>query len=308
MKQNMKKWQSPARRILRHPICFLGQVLKGFSANQGLLLSGAVAYYTLLSIIPLFSLILMGLSHFIDPEQLVKITTEYINLVLPGQSSVFVEQITRFTSQKHIGWLLLLILLFFSSMTFTVLENTMSIIFFHRVNIHRRHFLISAIIPYCYILVLGLGVLTITSISGALQVLEGESISFLYWTWTLSGITRIILYIMGIIGLILMLTSIYMVMPVGKLSFKHALIGSICATFLWEVARHILVWYFSTLSMVNMVYGSLASAIVVLLFLEVGAMILLLGAQVIAEYERVGYGDSCEGCEDFVTEKVDKEL
>ena len=308
MKQNMKQWQSPARKILRHPVCFLRQVLKGFSANQGLLLSGAVAYYTLLSIIPLFSLILMGLSHFIDPQQLVQITTEYINLVLPGQSSVFVEQITRFTSQKHIGWLLLLILFFFSSMTFTVLENTMSIIFFHRVNIHRRHFLISAIIPYCYILVLGLGVLTITSISGALQVLEGESVSFLYWTWTLSGVTRIILYVLGIIGLILMLTSIYMVMPVGKLSFRHALIGSICATFLWEVARHILVWYFSTLSMVNMVYGSLASAIVVLLFLEVGAMILLLGAQVIAEYERLGYGDSCEGCKDFITDKVDKEL
>lgn len=303
-----KQWQSPGRKILSHPICFFKQVIKGFSANQGLLLSGAVAYYTLLSIIPLFSLILIGLSHFIEPDQLVKITTEYINLVLPGQSSVFVDQITRFTTQKHIGWLLLLILLFFSSMTFTVLENTMSIIFFHRVNIHRRHFLISAIIPYCYIVVLGLGVLIITSISGALQFLEGETIDFLYWSWTLTDISRMMLYSMGVFGLILMLTSIYMVMPVGKLSFKHALIGSICATILWEVARHILVWYFSTLSMVNVVYGSLTSAIVVLLFLEVGAMILLLGAQVIAEYERIGYGDGCEGCDDFVTQEVDKQL
>lgn len=304
----MKEWNSPAKKILRHPWCFLKQVFNGFKANQGLLLSGAVAYYTLLSIIPLFSLILITLSHFVEPEQLLRITSEYINLVLPGQASVFIEQITRVTTQRHIGWLLLVILLFFSSMTFTVLESTMSIIFFHRVNIHRRHYLISAIIPYCYIVVLGIGVLIIISISSVLQVWEGETVTFFNWHWTLNGVTRIILYILGVLGLILMLTSIYMVMPVGKLSFKHALVGSISATILWELARHILVWYFSTLSMVNLVYGSLTSAIVVLLFLEVGAMILLFGAQVIAEYERIGYGDPCQGCEDFVTNETDNSL
>jgi YihY family inner membrane protein len=304
----IKKWQSPGKKILQNPICFLKQVIRSFQANQGLLLSGAVAYYTLLSIIPLFSLILIALSHIVEPGQLLQMTDEYINLVLPGQASIFIEQITRFTTQKHVGWLLLLILLFFSSMTFTVLESTMSIIFFHRVKIHRRHFLISAIIPYCYIIVLGLGMLMITTISGILQVWEGETISILFWSWTLNGITKTIFYSLGVIGLVLMLTSIYMVMPVGKLSFKHALIGSICATFLWEIARHILVWYFSTLSMVNIVYGSLTSAIVVLLFLEVGAIILLFGAQVIAEYERIGYGESCKGCEDFKTNETNNEL
>lgn len=294
-----KKWQSPGKKILQNPFCFIKQVIRSFQANQGLLLSGAVAYYTLLSIIPLFSLILIALSHVVETDQLLQITSEYINQVLPGQASVFIEQITHFTTQKHIGWLLLLILLFFSSMTFSVLENTMSIIFFHRVNIHRRHFLISAIIPYCYIIVLGLGMLLITTISGVLQVWEGETISLFFWSWNLNGVTKTSVYILGVIGLIMMLASIYMVMPVGKLSFKHALMGSISATFLWEIARHILVWYFSTLSMVNVVYGSLTSAIVVLLFLEVGAIILLFGAQVIAEYERIGYGESCQGCDVF---------
>ena len=297
----MKQWQSPGKKILSNPVAFIKQVIISFQANQGLLLSGAVAYYTLLSIIPLFSLILIMLSYVVEPDQLLKITSEYINLVLPGQASVFMEQITRFTNSKHIGWLLLIILLFFSSMTFTVLENTMSIIFYHRVKIQRRHFLISAIIPYCYIVVLGVGMLMITIISGILQVWEGETIHILLWTWTLDGMTKSVFYIFGIIGLILMLTSIYMVMPVGKLNFKHALIGSLSATFLWEIARHVLVWYFSTLSMVNVVYGSLTSAIVILLFLEVGAVILLFGAQVIAEYERIGYGVPCQGCDDFVT-------
>lgn len=38
--------------ILSHPLAFALQVLKGFRANQGLLLAGAVAYYSLLSIVP----------------------------------------------------------------------------------------------------------------------------------------------------------------------------------------------------------------------------------------------------------------
>ena len=48
-----------------------------------------------------------------------------------------------------------------------------------------------------------------------------------------------------------------------------------------------LIWYFSTLSQVNVVYGSLTTAIVVLLSLEIAATLVLLGAQVIAQYERL---------------------
>jgi hypothetical protein len=41
------------KQILRYPGRFALQVLGAFTRNQGLLLSGAVAYYMLLSIIPL---------------------------------------------------------------------------------------------------------------------------------------------------------------------------------------------------------------------------------------------------------------
>ncbi len=100
---------------------------------------------------------------------------------------------------------------------------------------------------------------------------------------------------MGIFGEVLLLSSIYLVMPVGKLSLSHALIGGITAAVLWEITRHILVWYFSTLSMVNVIYGAFATVIIILLTLEAGAIILLLGAQVIAEYERIGSKSAAHG-------------
>lgn len=85
-----------------------------------------------------------------------------------------------------------------------------------------------------------------------------------------------------------LLTAIYFVMPVGRLSLRHALIGGATATILWEAMRHILAWYYTTMSQIQLVYGSLTTAIVVLLSVEIGALVLLIGAQVIAEYERVG--------------------
>lgn len=98
----------------------------------------------------------------------------------------------------------------------------------------------------------------------------------------------VLLYLLGLAGEIFVLTSVYMVMPVGRLSLRHALIGGVTAALLWELTRHALVWYFSTLLQVGLVYGSLTTAIVVLLSLEIAATLLLLGAQVISEYERIG--------------------
>ena len=86
----------------------------------------------------------------------------------------------------------------------------------------------------------------------------------------------------------LLLTAIYFIMPVGRLSLRHALLGGVTATILWEIMRHILAWYYTTMSQIQLVYGSLTTAIAVLLSVEIGALVLLVGAQVIAEYERIG--------------------
>jgi hypothetical protein len=42
-------------------------------------------------------------------------------------------------------------------------------------------------------------------------------------------------------------------MPVGRLSFRHALIGGATATLLWEMMRHILAWYYTTMSQIQLV-------------------------------------------------------
>lgn len=275
--------------VMANPLGFIKQVLGAFRANQGFLLAGAVAYYTLLSIVPMLALILVLLSQVLEPHHLLDITERYMELVAPGQAQALMAQIHVFiVNWKLIGIVGVPILLFFSSLAFTVLENAMSVIFVHRVAIRRRHFLVSAILPYIYILLLGLGLLFVTVVSSSLDALSGGAVSVLGHAWPLGGINTGFMYLLGVIGEILLLTSLYLVLPVGRIALRHALVGGVTAAVFWEITRHILVWYFSTLSIVNVVYGTLATAVVILLSLEAAALILLLGAQVIASYERIG--------------------
>ncbi len=278
-----------AQYVLNNPWQFTRSVITGFRANQGFLLSGAVAYYTLLTIVPMFALILVGLSQFYDSQALLDTLHEYLVHISPGQADALTAQIGTFVHNwKVVGLTGILILLFFSSFAFTSLESAMSVIFFHRVKARRRRFLVSAVIPYAYILFLAAGMLLVSAVSGSLHSLETRSLTVMGHQLSLSGLETLMIYLFGILGEVLLLTSLYLVMPVGKLSLRHALIGGITATFLWEVTRHVLVWYFSTLSLVNVIYGAFATVIIILLSLEAAVIILLLGAQVIAEYERIG--------------------
>jgi len=168
-----------------------------------------------------------------------------------------------------------------------VLEKAMAVIFLHRFTVRRRHFLVSALLPYVYIFALGFGLLVVTLVAGGIQAMGQDSVEFLGLAWSLNGVSGVLLYLLGLGGEILLLTSIYMVMPVGRLWWRHALVGGITAALLWEITRRVLVWYFTTLSQVSVVYGSLTTAIVVLFSLEIAATLLLLGAQVISEYERI---------------------
>jgi membrane protein len=277
--------------LLPQIFSFLMRVVSDFRRNQGLLLSGAVAYYTLLSIVPLSILALIGLSRYVPEEQLFHTLSTYLEMIIPGYAATLTDQVRVFLEHRNvIGIVGLLVMLFFSSIAFTVLENAMSVIFFHRVQIKRRHFFVSAVIPYVYILALGLGIAIVSFITGAIETVEKRHVIVLGLRLSLDGISGAALYASGIVGEVLLLTSLYLVMPGVHITFRRALIGGIAATVLWEITRRALVWYYSAISMVNLIYGSFATAVVALLSAEAVALILLLGAQVIAELERMSKG------------------
>lgn len=64
--------------VATHPGTFILRVLRAFRANQGLLLAGAVACCTLLSIVSLLILILIALSQVIDQAEMLATLGRYL--------------------------------------------------------------------------------------------------------------------------------------------------------------------------------------------------------------------------------------
>jgi YihY family inner membrane protein len=236
--------------------------------------------------VPLSILALIVLTNFIEEQQLILTLSMYLDLLVPGYSSTLTEHVKSFLeNRKVVGILGFAGMLFFSSTAFSMLENAISVIFYQQVKVQRRKFFISAIIPYMYIVAMGLGIVMVSFIVGAIETLDSRNWTILGWGLNLGDAIWVSLYILGIVGEMLLFTSIYLVMPVIRVRFRHALIGGITATVLWEITRRVLIWYYSTMSTVNVIYGSITTTVVALLSIEVVAMILLFGAQVISELQ-----------------------
>jgi membrane protein len=278
-----------AAKVLAHPWAFALKVIRAFKANQGLLLAGAVAYYALLSILPLLILMVIALSHFVEQGELLLTLRRALEHVVPGQGGAIVGELGKFLQHRDVvGWVMLATLIFFGTLAFKVLESAISVIFLHRVAERWRPFWVSALLPFAYMVFLGLGLFVGTLMASELVSMNVLAALGYYWLDTLAGL---LLYLAGLAAEILIITSIYYLLPAVRIPLSHALIGGITATLLWEAVRRALLWYFGSLSQVDLVYGSLATSIIVLLTLEIAATILLLGAQVIAEYERFGKSD-----------------
>ena len=267
---------------------FAGRVLRDFFLrNHGLLLTGAVAYNMMLSMIPLSAVLMVVFSHFFDERLLMEILANEVSLIAPGFVPTLTEVLGGFLRNREVvGWIGLLVLLFFSSMAFRVLEDSIAIIFHRPLPTLKRKFWVSAMMPYLFILIIAGGLILVTSANAVIDAQSRIHRTFPKLDAIIHNHIALIIYLLGVLGLVLLFTLFYKIMPVAKVSFRRALAGGITAAVLWEITRHLLVAYYTKISIVNVVYGSMATIVIVLLTLEAIALILLLGAQVIADLQR----------------------
>lgn len=261
-----------ARTFGRHLFRFFRRVLRNFLRNHGVLLAGGVGYNVLLSAVPMLALLGVILTRVVDEDQLLEVMAVQARHFSPAHADLWLDAVRAFMESRDvIGIIGLPVLLFFSSFAFRMLEDSIAIIF-HRPENPRRSFWVSAVLPYAFMMVLGVGLFTLTLIFAAVNALYEEP--------------GIILYLLSFISVFAMFSTIYKVLPIVRISPRRAIIGGLVAAVLWEATRLAMMYYFVNVSFVNVIYGSLATIIVLLISLEVGSIILLLGAQVIAELER----------------------
>lgn len=258
-----------------------------FLRNHGLLLTGAVAFNMMLSVVPLSAVLMVASSHFFDQKQLMEALSSEVALIAPGLAPTLTEVIEGFLDNRRVvGWVGLLGLLFFSSMAFRVLEDAIAILFHRPLPALKRRFWVSALMPYLFILIITAGLILVTAANALIGAPPALARAFPALDAVIHQHTGRFIYLTGLMSMILLFSLFYKIMPVAKVSFRMALAGGLTAAILWEITRHLLAAYYTKISLVNVIYGSMATLIIVLLTLEAVALIILLGAQVIAELHR----------------------
>lgn len=267
---------------------FAWRVLRHFLKNRGILIAGGVGYNILLSIVPLFALLFVLLTQVVDEQHLLNVMAIQARHMAPAHAEMLLEAVrSLLNSRDVIGILSFPILLLFSSFAFRMLEDAMAIIFHSPDSPHiKRSAWVSVLLPYAFMVVLGAGLMALTLVVTLASSLNELILAIFARELPLAGFSGPVLNLASFIGVFLLFSAIYKVLPVVRIAIRRALVGGFVAALLWEGVRLLLVYYFANLSFVNAVYGSLAALVVLLISLEVGAIILLLGAQVIAELER----------------------
>ena len=123
---------------------FLSGVIKHFLANNGMLLAGGIAYYTLLSIIPALVLILLFLSTMIDQQQLLETLHHYLTMIAPASADSLLGQVRHVLQLPQLaGGVGIVSVLIFSGLAFRMLNDAMQVIFVHRHVDKKRHTLLT---------------------------------------------------------------------------------------------------------------------------------------------------------------------
>ena len=245
----------------------------------GIDVGAALAYYTLLAFFPMVALIVLLLSGVIDPQTLRNTLTEILLYYFPGTTQVINEAIDHLFEARLIAGLIAL-----GGMTlgivglFTAANRGVNRVFGSSPRNSLHVTVSSVLIVFLSIMLF----LTSLGLTVALQLIirVTEQIPAVGWT-----LNRVMLLVTGISsGLLPLLIGgfvfvlVYRYLPNQRVRWRDATFGGLVTVLAFEVAKYVFLWSGSLMSHRSLVYGSLSSVILLMIWSHVAGVIFLYGA------------------------------
>jgi membrane protein len=281
-----KEWLSRSKiRLMGGGDVFVDAVInfdKNGNANQ----AAAIALYSILSFIPMFILTIimvnqiLGAFPHIQHEML-----EGVKKITPYFSGPLLDQLGGIEEKKHVlGWVGIITLIWFSSMIFGAIETAMGLIFHSH---ERRNYLTSkllaiAMIPAAWAVAVASIVITYVVALLAKQPLLAE-IAFQNFPM-IKGV--FFQYAIPFSVTVLFFTILYKVIPTGKIPLGIAVTGGAIFSALMEIAKHFFAWYVANYTRYNVIFGSLETVVILVVWVFYIALILLFCAELMASFMR----------------------
>ncbi len=301
-----RRYQAVKRRLLRRFfVVLIVRTMQELSADDATHMAAGVAYYTLFSLFPLLLGLIAALSFFLESQRVQTELVGWVSQYLPG-SSQFVESNLEAVLRIRgaLGVFAAIGLLWSGSAIFGAISRAVN----RAWDVHRdRPFYISK--PRQLLMALGVGVLFLMSVatSAFIQVTASLASQDLPgWPFLYEAVGRTVLQGSSLGFTVSIFLLIYKFMPNTRTYWRYIWPGAVLAAVLFEVAKNVFILYVNQFAQFEHVYGSLAPVIGLLLWTYISSFILILGAELSSEYERLKRGIERGGLEEPAGEERDK--
>ncbi len=244
--------------------------------------AGALAYFFVLSVFPLVLCAngLVGLAHVDIQELLLS-----LDRVLPRQALELVGDYVDYVSRNQSPALLYAAvpaIILSASAALRVLLDTMDELYDHPRNTGVRRIAVSVLFSLLFLVTVYLSVLVIFTGDWFLRWLAGvmpQQLAAIMNFSVLSGLWRWMRYILLFCFVMLLVLALYRLgTPKGEFRLRPMLVSALLCDLALVVASGVFSRFIDMSSRYSLLYGSLASVIILLLWLYLCGTILLLGA------------------------------
>lgn len=266
------KWTN---KILKN-LGLLWQALGKFRDDRGFFLSSGIAFNILINLISFIMLLLALVGTYLyNDQEVFNHIRAYFRDIAPALDPKITNNLTDIIQNRQlVGIVGFAGLLWFSTWVFSSLRIVLNIVF--RVE-KSRGTLRGIAIDLLMILLTGILLLVSMILSSVVTFLQGYQgqISIAIGP-TIQWILKYLLPFFLTIGMFFL---IYKIIPNERIHFKSALQAALFTGLLWELAKHLFAWYVVHLTRYSIVYGSLNTLVVFVLWVYYSSTILILGGE-----------------------------
>ena len=253
---------------------FTGQVLQQFVARRSPQAAASLAYTTLLSLVPLITVMLNFFSKQPWFKQANETIQEFIftNFV-PSFGQIIRDHLVHFSAKAtHLTTAGSILLVIIALMLMYTINSALD----HIWHIKKRRRLLARFLVYWTILTLG-------------PVLIGIGLYATSYLLTLPLVDNVdstlhiksrLLTLMPLVTTSIALTLVYILVPNVQVNRRHAIAGGVTAAILFELAKHGFALYLKAVPTYQIIYGAMAVIPIFLLWIYISWLIVLLGAQI----------------------------
>jgi len=265
----------------------VGHIWRGYWRDECLILSAAISFYAIFSIIPFLFLLFVIWGFLVgSSEMLYGEIAQFANALFPEIRPEILEDIRSVVEHRSaLGWLGVGFLVWIFDAVFYSIAHAFDRIFGSG---RRRKYYQMKLFSFAFLLLAGFTLYASIHLAFLATAIRNTSLTIL-GIQVSEYIANSFSFRSGIfVILVAVFTAMFRIVPRASVRFFDALLGGLLCAVLWTLARNAFHWYVDNVAVFNVVYGTLGTLVVVVLWIFYSANIVLICAEFVSALSRRG--------------------